>query len=49
MLEYIFHAVPTAVLVLVYFIRTESRLTRIETLIEVLMQTGGCERKKKEK
>jgi len=43
MIDYLLHAVPTFCLVLIYFIRTESRLTRIEVLLEVLMQKGGCD------
>jgi len=42
MTDYVLHALPTAVIVLIHFLRTERRLTRIETLIEVLMTKSGC-------
>ena len=42
MIDYVLHTLPTAVIVLIYFIKTEHRLTRIETLIEVLMTKSGC-------
>ena len=46
MYDYILHSLPTAVLVLAHFFRTERRLTRIETLIELLMDKNGCKPKR---
>lgn len=48
MIEYIFHAAPTAVIVLAYFFRVEKRLTRIETILEIIMKQARCEIKKDE-
>lgn len=41
-IDYIVGSLPTAALVLIHFLRTEHRLTKIETLIEVLMTKNGC-------
>ena len=48
-LDYLIGSLPTAVLVLIYFMRTEHRLTRIETLIEILMAQNECKNPRKEK
>ena len=48
MIEYLLHAAPTFALVLFYFVRTEARLTRIETLIEVLMKSQSCDPKEED-
>jgi hypothetical protein len=35
MVEYVLNALPTFALVLVFIVRTESRLTRIETKLDI--------------
>ena len=45
MIDYILNALPTAAIVLAHFLRTERRLTRIETILEILIQNTGCKDK----
>jgi hypothetical protein len=41
-MSYFFHAIPTFVVVLIYFVRTEARLTRIETTLEFMSKGFFC-------
>jgi hypothetical protein len=46
MVEYVLNALPTFALVLVFIVRTETRLTRIETKLDIYFNNAGRSKSK---